>query len=85
MGIIKINHMNKFAAICAVAIYNASALELEAAKGTLEMRVDNFEYDVISMPQGKGQDHTLWSWDIMITNGNSLLWLYESEAASASE
>ena len=49
--------MQKFATLCAVAIYSADALGLEAEKGTLEMYVDNFEFDVQSMPQGKGKSH----------------------------
>jgi len=92
--------MQKFATLCAVAIYSADALGLEAEKGTLEMYVDNFEFDVQSMPQGKGkshisrywtspnlfslwigQDHTLWSWDIMVGNGNGMILFYESEAS----
>ena len=56
---IKINYMQKFAAVCAVAMTTAAALELEAEKGTLAMRIDNFEYDVISMPQGKGKHKIL--------------------------
>ena len=71
--------MQKFAALCTVALQSAFTLELEASKGTLEMYVNNFEADVTQMPQGKGQDHTLWSWEGMIDFGNDKYWFYQQE------
>ena len=46
--------MKNFAAAAALAV-TASAVN----KGTLEMRIDNWEYDVQSIPQGKGKHRSL--------------------------
>jgi len=42
--------MKNFAAIAALAV-TASAVN----RGSMEMRIGNFEYDVQSIPQGKGK------------------------------
>ena len=77
--------MMKFAAVAALAV-TASAVN----KGTLEMQIDNFEYDVQSIPQGKGkiipliysnafliigQDHTLWSWGELMHTGEDEIYI----------
>ncbi len=49
--------MQKFATLCTVTLAGAAALELEAQKGTFALRIDNFEYDVVSMPHGKGKQN----------------------------
>ena len=53
--------MKSFATICALTV-GASALEIRSQKGTKAMNINNWSADVQSMPQGDGQDHTLWSW-----------------------
>ena len=44
--------MKFFAAVAALAV---SASAVDVSKGTNAMRIDNFEYDVQSIPQGKGK------------------------------
>ena len=44
--------MKYFAAVAALAV---SASAVDVSKGTSQMRIDNFEYDVQSIPQGKGK------------------------------
>ena len=63
--------MKNFAAIAALAV-TASAVN----RGSMEMRIGNFEYDVQSIPQGKGQDHTLWSWGSMMHDGEDEIYIY---------
>lgn len=43
------------------------------------MYVDTWEADVSMLPQGSGQDHTLWTWDIMVDGSGSKWRFYESE------
>ena len=56
--------MNKFAAIAVLAT-SAAAVELESTKtydATFDMLPD--EKALLTMPQGKGRDHTDWSWHL---------------------
>jgi hypothetical protein len=46
--------MQNFAAIAALAVTSANAVNVEAQKGTMQMDVGNFEVDVVSIPQGDG-------------------------------
>jgi hypothetical protein len=47
--------MKFFAATTLAAIVSATGIE----KGTMQMRIDNFEADVQSIPQGKGKFRSL--------------------------
>jgi len=60
--------MQNFATICALAVTAANAVNVESQKGTMQMAIDSHEADVQSIPQGDGQDHTLWSWGQMVTD-----------------
>lgn len=46
--------MKYFAATALAALVSATSIE----KGTMQMRIDNFEADVQSIPQGKGKFRT---------------------------
>jgi hypothetical protein len=71
--------MQKFAALAALA---ASAAAVQ--KGTDLMYIDSWEADVTMLPQGDGQDHTLWSWDQMHDSGASKIIFYQRKVDESS-
>lgn len=57
----------------------------EAARGTNAMYIDSWEADVQSMPQGTGQDHTLWDWSMINSDGADKIVFYRSRVEDAEE
>merc|ERR1712110_268150 len=49
------------------------------------MFIDNFVADETMLPQGKGQDHTLWSWNQITEGGASKIEFFEDKAEEASD
>ena len=47
------------------------------------MYIDTWEADVESMPQGDGQDHTLWDWHSVVTGSGSKVIFYEHKSETS--
>lgn len=49
------------------------------------MYIDSWEADVSQLPQGKGQDHTLWDWAVIDAQGKDKVHFYQDKAEVTEE